>query len=311
MNLSEMHNTRRRPLLGEDKNALVFLIILNALFFISLTFIKIVYFLSYDSNATANLFFQKQIVDWLSLPADTSVFFPKIWTIFTYMFTTYSVWGIISTVLWIWAFGYILQDLAGNKNIIPIYLYGGFFGGIAFLLSINLIPALYQNIAFTPALMGGGAAVMAIAVATTTLAPDYRIFPLINGGIPIWVLTLIFVAIDYATIASQNGGNAIAHLTGGMTGFLYIRQLKRGNDWGHWMHRLMEWVDDLFNPEKKNKQASNKEKLFYQSTTKPFQKTPNITQQRLDDILDKITQQGYHMLSEEEKKFLKKASKDL
>ncbi|RTL52392.1 MAG: rhomboid family intramembrane serine protease [Sphingobacteriales bacterium] len=311
MNLSEMHNTRRRPLLGENNNALVFLIILNALFFVSLTFIKIVYFLSYDSNATAGLFFQKQIVNWLALPADTEVFFPRIWTILTYMFTTYSVWGIISTVLWIWAFGYILQDLAGNKNIMPIYLYGGFFGGIAFVLSVNLIPALYQNIAFTPALMGGGAAVMAIAVATTTLAPDYRIFPLINGGIPIWVLTLIFVAIDYATIASQNGGNAIAHLTGGIVGFLYIRQLKRGSDWGNWMHRTVEWVDDLFNPEKKNKTATTKEKLFYQSNTKPFQKTPNITQQRLDDILDKINQQGYHMLSEEEKEFLKKASKDL
>ncbi|MDE3126213.1 MAG: rhomboid family intramembrane serine protease [Bacteroidota bacterium] len=311
MNLSEMHNTRRRPLLGEDKNALVFLIILNALFFISLTFIKIVYFISYDSNATANLFFQKQIVGWLSLPADTDVFFPRIWTIITYMFTTYSVWGIISTVLWIWAFGYILQDLAGNKNIIPIYLYGGFFGGIAFVLSINLIPALYQNMAFTPALMGGGAAVMAIAVATTTLAPDYRIFPLINGGIPIWVLTLVFVAIDYATIASQNGGNAIAHLTGGLVGFLYIQQLKRGNDWGRWMHRLVEKTDDLFNPDKKHQKVGIKETLFYQSSTKPFQKTQHITQQRLDDILDKINQQGYHMLSEEEKEFLKKASKDL
>lgn len=311
MNLSEIRNTRHRPLLGDDKNALVFLIIVNAIFFVSLTFINIIYFISYDSNNTAALFFQKQIIDWLALPADTDVFFPRAWTLLTYMFTTHSIWGIISTVFWIWAFGYILQDLAGNKNIIPIYLYGGFFGGIAFILSMNLIPALYQNMAFTPALMGGGAAVMAIAIATTTLAPDYRIFPLINGGIPIWVLTLVFVAIDYATIATQNGGNAIAHLTGGVVGFLYIQQLKRGRDWGAWMHRLVSWGDDLFNPEKKHTPSGTKEKLFYQSTVKPYNKTPNVTQQRLDDILDKINQQGYHMLTDEEKEFLKKASKDL
>jgi membrane associated rhomboid family serine protease len=185
MNLSEIRNTRHRPLLSDDKDALVFLIMVNAIFFVSLTFIKIIYFISYDSNNTGALFFQKQIIDWLALPADTDVFFPRAWTVLTYMFTTHSIWGIISTVFWIWAFGYIFQDLAGNKNIIPIYLYGGFFGGIAFMLSMNLIPALYQNMAFTPALMGGGAAVMAIAIATTTLAPDYRIFPLINGGIPI------------------------------------------------------------------------------------------------------------------------------
>jgi uncharacterized protein YaaR (DUF327 family) len=77
------------------------------------------------------------------------------------------------------------------------------------------------------------------------------------------------------------------------------------------MHRLVSWVDDLVNPEKKHTPSGTKEKLFYQSTVKHYNKTPNVTQQRLDDILDKINQQGYHMLTDEEKEFLKKASKDL
>jgi len=68
---------------------------------------------------------------------------------------------------------------------------------------------------------------MAIAVATTTLAPDYRLFPLINGGIPLWVLTMIFVAIDYASVAGSNGGYAIAHLAGAIMGFFFIYQLRR------------------------------------------------------------------------------------
>ena len=35
-----------------------------------------------------------------------------------------------------------------------------------------------------------------------------------------------------------------------------------------------------------------------------------VTQNRLDEILDKINQKGYHFLTDEEKSFLKKASED-
>jgi hypothetical protein len=53
-----------------------------------------------------------------------------------------------------------------------------------------------------------------------------------------------------------------------------------------------------------------KEQLFYKSETRPYKKTPNVTQQRIDDILDKINQKGYHYLTEEEKELLKRASKE-
>ena len=66
---------------------------------------------------------------------------------------------------------------------------------------------------------------MAVAVATTSLAPDYRLFPMINGGIPLWVLTVIYVAIDFATLAGSSGGYAIAHLAGGAIGFIFVQSL--------------------------------------------------------------------------------------
>ena len=304
------YKTGKSPLLGQSNNTLVLLVAINALVFVLLNALKIVYFLSYNDNTSAEIFFHKQVLDWFTLPASTEKLISRPWTILVYMFTHYSVWGLISSLLWLWGFGYILQDLTGNKKIFAIYLYGGFAGAVFFLLSTNLIPALHQNIEITQNLIGGGAAVMAVAVATTTLAPDYRLFPLINGGIPLWVLTMLFVAIDYATIASSSGGYAISHLAGGIIGYIFIRQLRRGNDWSDWMNNLVNWVNDLFNPEKKHRIISEKEKLFYNSTEKPFQKKSNITQQRLDEILDKIHVEGYHMLSDEEKEFLKRASKE-
>ena len=299
-------NRRNRIRLGQDNNALTWLVMINMVVFVLVNFIKIVYLLSYDTNAIANEFFHKQILDWFTLPGNPEIFASRPWTIVVYMFTHESVWHLISSMLWLWGFGYILQDLTGNNKLIPVYLYGGLAGAIIFLLSSNFFPALSSAAVF----IGAGSSIMAIAVATTTLAPDYRIFPMINGGIPLWVLTLIYVAIDFATIASSSGSYALAHLAGGAIGFIFVRQLRRGHDWSEWMIRLLNWLDDLFNPEKKHVKSSQKQTHFYKTYKKPFEKTPHITQQKLDEILDKINQKGYHFLTEEEKDFLKKASQE-
>lgn len=304
------YKTGKTPILGQSNNALVMLIAVNALIFVLLNFLKVIYFLSYADNISAELFFNKQISDWFLLPASFSKLASRPWTVFLYMFTHIGIWELISTLLWLWGFGYILQDLTGNKKVFPIYLYGGFAGAIFFLLSMNLIPVYHQTVNLMPGLIGGGASVMAVAVAATTLAPQYRIFPLISGGIPLWVLTLIFVIMDYVRVAGYGGGYAFAHLAGGLMGFVFIRQLRRGNDWSDWMNNFVDWFNDLFDPNKKRTKISNKEKLFYKSNEKPFHKTSNITQQKLDEILDKINAEGYQMLTEEEKEFLKRASKE-
>lgn len=298
--------TNRKILLGQDNNALVLLFAVNALVFVFINFIKIIYYLS-DIPVE---FFYRQILNWFTLPAQMDVLVSRPWTIFVYMFTHHSIWHLISTSLWLWCFGYILQDLAGNNKLIPVYIYGGLIGGMVFLLANNLVPVLERNIATTEPMLGAGAAVMAVAVATTTLAPDYRIFPLINGGIPLWVLTAIFVAIDFATLSGANGGIAAAHLSAGAIGYFFIRQLRRGSDWGAWMNNLVDWFNDLFNPEKKHRKSSAKDKLHYNAGKKPYEKISNITQQKLDAILDKINQQGYQFLTEEEKEFLKRAGSE-
>jgi membrane associated rhomboid family serine protease len=303
---TDSYKSTKRILLGQDNNALVLLFAINTLVFVLINFVKIVYYLS-DIPIE---FFYKQILDWFTMPAIPASLLAKPWTILTHMFTHYSIWHLLSTCAWLWAFGYVLQDLAGNNKLIPIYLYGGFAGALVFVLINNLFPSLERNIASTAPLLGGGAAVMAIAIATTTLAPDYRIFPLINGGIPLWVLTLIFVAIDFASLASGNGGIAAAHLAGGAIGFFFVKALQKGSDWGAWMIQLVHWFDDLFSPEKKHQQKKQTEKHFYRNNRKPYEKIANITQQRLDEILDKINLHGYSFLTDEEKAFLERASND-
>lgn len=149
---------------------------------------------------------------------------------------------------------------------------------------------------------------MAVAVATTTVSPDYRIFPMINGGIPLWIFTLIYVIIDFASIG-RDPGKYIAHTAAAAIGFFFIYQLRKGNDWSEWINNLFDWVDNLFNPNKKNKTKSPKDQLHYKvQASPPFKKTPNVTQKRIDEILDKINQKGIHFLTDEERDILKRAA---
>jgi membrane associated rhomboid family serine protease len=302
MSVSSRHSNNNL-LLGQDNNALTWLIILNTVFFVMIAFIKIIYFFSDLTDDQ----FNQQIFNWFSLPAKPMVALTRPWTFFTNMFTHVGVWHLLSSMLWLYAFGYILQDLSGNKRIAPLYLYGGVLGGICFILANSLIPGLKDQ-PHAP-LFGAGAAIMSMAIATATLSPNYRIFPMLGGGIPVWILTVIFVAIDYATIASANLATGIAHIAAAIIGFVFIKQLQAGNDMGQWMFNVANWCNDLFNPEKKHT-SSKRVRHYYKATQPPYAKKPHLTQQRLDEILDKINQKGYEKLSEEEKEFLRKMSNE-
>jgi hypothetical protein len=223
------------------------------------------------------------------------------------MFVHDGIWHIIGNMLWLWMFGYILKDLTGNRKIFPVFFYGAIAGAIAFVLAYNFLPALKPFLPLQVA-VGASAGVMAIAVATTFVAPGYRIFPMLNGGIPLWVITAIYLVIDLARLPIENPGGHIAHLGGALAGFLFMYSYRQGYDWGAWINNFFDWVTNLFNPDKPKKARVIKSELFYKTSKQPFTKTPNVTEQRVDEILDKINQKGYHALTEEEKDLLKRAS---
>ncbi|MER3463665.1 MAG: rhomboid family intramembrane serine protease [Chitinophagaceae bacterium] len=297
---------RRRLTIGEDGNTLVTLIAINLVVFVILSFIKVVYYFSY--NATGLEMYNRQILDWVSLSANLHTFIGKPWTLLTHMFVHDGVWHLIANMLWLWAFGFILQNLTGNRKLIPIFIYGALAGAVAFMLSYNLIPAI-RDMASDKAI-GASAGVMAIAIATTVIAPNYRVFPMINGGIPLWVITLLFAIIDLATIPYGNPGGHIAHLAGAGMGWAFVSFLRRGTDLSNWMNACFDWANDLFNPDKTKQAKVVKSQIFYKASVKPFNKKPNVTQQRVDDILDKINQCGYNSLTEDEKEVLRRASKE-
>ena len=109
------------------------------------------------------------------------------WTILTHMFIHRSIWQVFANMLWLWCFGFIMQELTGNKKIIPVYLYGALAGAIAFFVAYHLVPGLDPHQPYAT-YMGASSGLMAVAISTTLVSPEYRIFPLLRGGIPLWAL---------------------------------------------------------------------------------------------------------------------------
>ncbi len=304
----EYKKPKQRISLGQDGNALMALFTLNAIFFLLLLLLQVTYYFYQQTPGLYN----SQVVQWFELPASLTRLSERPWTLLTYVFsdTGSNIFRIITNMVWLWAFGYVLQEISGNDKIIPIYIYGGLVGGIVFIAAHYLIPPL-QPAVNSAALLGANSGCIAVAMATTALSPNHKFFTMIRGGISIWVLMAVYIFIDLAGIAGMGAAYSLSHLGGALAGFMFVILLRNGKDGSIWMNKFYSWLMNLFNPYKKNGKPPVKETVFYNTGgRKPYKKTANITQQRVDDILDKINQKGYSFLTEEEKDILKKAAED-
>lgn len=299
---------KRRFSLGYDGNALMGLFTLIMIFFLLILTVQVCYNFFQQPSAV----FNSQVIQAFSLPASFTKLSTQPWSIITYMFSESSsmIFRLVGNLLWLWAFGYLLQSMAGNDKLIPIFLYSGFVGGLAFMAANAIIPSLRAEAA-NAYLLGSNPAVMGVAMATTALSPNYRFFTRIRNGIPIWVLMAFFLIIDLVGFTTSSAAHSISHVMGAAAGAGFVFLLRRGYDLSTWMINFYNWVMNLFNPNAKKKKDHIKERVFYNTGNRaPYSKQAIITQQRVDEILDKINQRGYQFLTDEEKQILKKASEE-
>ncbi len=299
------YSRQRKFAMLRPDNAVMALFTINAIGYLLLLFLQVSFFFAGKNTAD----FQQQVMQYMEVPGNLKLFSERPWTMLSFMFSeqTNQIIRLLSNMFWLWTFGYILQSMAGNDKVIPIYLYGGIVGAVFFILA----GAFIDVPSYSPAaasMIGANASVMAIAFATTTLTPRFRLFSHIRNGVPIWVIASLYLIID---LAATPPNHAIAHLGGALSGFLFIALYRKGFDPGAWMNRLYAKLVDWFTPGNSSGKAKDRATLFYEHGGRsPFTKKQNLTQQRVDEILDKINQKGYHFLTDEEKEILKKASKE-
>jgi len=309
----EFKKIKRKFTIGQPGNALFSLFAVNIVAFFLILLANVFSMYAHQGQATPG----GNALQWFAIPANLTLLSERPWTVITFMFSQGGgaapfavLLTMLSSMLWLYAFGYILQDISGNRYIFPIYIYGSLLGAIFFILAANTIPALrqYSNSLF---LYGAQTGTTAIAIAVATLSPQYRIFKNIGAGIPVWVATGLYVLLNFITAFSNSSAGSFAVLGAALAGFLFVVLLHNGKDAGSWMHNVFNWCNNLFTPGRKKKENKTREKVFYNTGNRaPFSKSSNVTQQRIDEILDKISTKGYQFLSEEEKNILKRAGEE-
>lgn len=293
---------KSRVTMWNTTNPLIMLIILNVMFFILLNFIKSIYTFSHLQDEA----FYRNIYRWFQLSAEPMKILTRPWTVLTMPFTELKLLMLVSNLIWLWTFGFLVQDLIGDDKLFPAYLYSALVGGLGFVLTAQVgFPELVDSMYFNGPVCG----IVGLSIVATTVSPRYRFFPMIGGGIPLWIITTLFVLLNVVAVSS-NLLLFIPYICAGAMGFLYTRLLMSGYDTGFWMSELYRWTTNWFTPGKRKTTSIRSTRFYDEKGREPFSKRSNLNQQRIDMILDKINQKGYENLTEEEKKILQQASKE-
>ena len=198
--------------------------------------------------------------------------------------------------------GRLFETYFTQKQLFGLYILGGIFSGIAFLVSFILIGK-------ASVLVGASGAIMALLIATATYAPYMQIRLMLIGVVKLWQVAFVIVLLDLIQLPLDNSGGHLAHLAGALFGFLYIKMLNSGIDVSKITSSVQDFFENILKPKKKTpfkKVHKNKANPTSTSFTK---KEKSMDQKKIDDILDRISQSGYDSLTKEEKEFLFKVGK--
>ena len=244
---------------------------------------------------------------YVSLSSNISDLLWKPWSILSYSFFHAGIWHIVFNLIMFNFAAKVFMTYFTQKQLLGLYISGGLFAGVIYLICYNTLPALID----TPAsVVGASASVMAILFAVASYAPMMQLRLLIIGNVKLWHIAIIFLIIDFLQLSSTNTGGHLAHLGGALFGYIFTLQLKRGLDLTAWFTSITVFFQKL--TYRKKRTPFRKVHRNFKPAPKPQPSkivTKDSVQKQIDAILDKISKSGYESLSKEEKEFLFRAGK--
>lgn len=228
-----------------------------------------------------------------------------IWSLLTYGFLHGSLLHFLLNSLLIYLFGRMLQMHLNGPLLLRLYLLSIIAGGVCFLLFHFFSPRI---------LIGASAGVSGLIAFFCLL--NYRermvLFPL---PIPVSGKTILFLylAIDlfgllFFELAPQQTGAAIAHsshLGGFLFGCLFFLDYRDGSLKPAWETFKRYLRTRLFNNQNKSKDKRDASNYSFSINLQTREQLKKET----DRILDKIKDEGFISLTQEERKTLEKAQK--
>lgn len=285
---------------GYHKNAILQVIIVFGTAYVAFHFIEAIMLMIGMTEDR----FVSDIMAYVAMPA-LPLLKGRIWTLLTYGLVDVGFWKLVTNLIWLYAFGNLVQTMVGYKQVWPLFLYSILVGGVFYQLS-QLIPGnAFVGIYYV---YGCQAGIMGMAAAALTITPGYRFYLGDRFSIPIAVVAGIFAFL--MLLNTQMHLSLILLLAGGgLSGFGYIKLLQKGYRPGAWMYNVLNSIESTVTPNEHTAWQKNSKKRA-DVLRKMYEPKQGITQKNIDDILDKINQRGYNSLTKEEKETLFRAGKD-
>lgn len=270
------------------------LIGINVLIFIILNLVRVFFFLWNIDGAG------RFLSEWLGVASNIHVVLHRPWTLISYMFLHFDFLHILFNMIVLYVGGRLFSDFIGSDRLTATYLIGGLSGAIFYIVSFNLFPVFEEVVSISLAI-GASASVLAIFIAISAYMPDYQLPLLLFGRIKLKYIAIFFVILDVISIDKGNPGGHLAHLGGALWGFVYARMLKRGKDPALVLGFYLGKIYRLFSKKPHLKVEYTRSRPVDDDE---YNRQRNEHQQRIDQILDKISKSGYDSLSKEEKELL-------
>ena len=257
--------------------------------------------------------------------ADIPTLIRRPWSILTHMFAHKDIFHLLFNMMLLWWMGKMYVAEVGSRRLLSTYIMGGLVGFTIYAISVNILPGLrMEGVSYA---FGASAAIMAIFTATATLNPTRKIPFFLFGSVELKYIAIGYVLLDYLGLGGGNEGETggrIAHLGGAAFGYFLIVYSRKGINLVRWLEVVIDMIMSSL-PTSSNNGGFKKNNLRNKFTFTKSKKKASPTRapksddqfnaerkekdERLDEILDKISRHGYDHITKEEKKFLFNQSK--
>ena len=230
----------------------------------------------------------------------------------TYQFLHGSVFHILVNALGLFFIGRALEPIIGRREIIGLYLVSGVVGAFFQLAFAMILPAHFAG-----PMVGASGAVFGFLGVLSRLFPQREMFLLLFFVLPVrlklsWIfwgsfaIAIISIVIEIRSEVSDRTAHG-AHLGGLLFGAFYVAALVRSGGLMRFLPGLpkVRFVsgDSAKGTEARQRGDWRKPKVVDTDEVSG----EDFISQEVDPILDKISKQGIHSLTERERKILEKA----
>ncbi len=248
--------------------------------------------------------------------------FFRPWQLFTYMYMHGGFSHLFFNMFALWMFGMELENMWGSKTFFIFYTVCGVGAGIANAFLAPLVSYIPPNVPT----VGASGSIYGVLIAFGMIFPNRYIYIYFMLPIKAKYLVIVYILIEVFAVASQSqsGIAHIAHLGGGVVGFLYVYFIlnkgkpkffkNQGQD-NNVFNNFKDMFEKKPEPPKyeppKNVYDANFEDLSKSKYEDDMRRNEKEAQIKIDAILDKLGANGYASLTEEEKRILFQESKKL